>query len=144
MGVLTWMWDSTMLQIQDLVRKPSLSNMCWDSRLHILHSGGPAHIWLSHILPLEHLGNKPPTLAFLNGSRRKKEGRVGHHRDQASGGTRNSLLLITRTRTITNIKQEQAPGSCVLGQLTVGRRQRPLHFPSGPLPTEGLFRDSLT
>lgn len=75
--ILTWMWDSTMLQIQSSVRKPFLSNMCCDSGLWILHSG-EVHFtsgsttffqWSIWAISLPH----PLTYPFLNGSRRKRK-----------------------------------------------------------------------
>lgn len=72
--------------------------------------GGPSHIWLPHILPLEHLGKKPPTLGFLNGSRRKKKKQGGAPQRSGLRGTRNSLPSITGRRMTKSIKQAQAPG----------------------------------
>lgn len=77
-GILTWMWDSPMLQTQSSIRKPFISNLCWDSEEPSLR-GGPSHIWLPHILPGEHLGNKLPTPAHRRSSewfQKRREGRM--------------------------------------------------------------------
>lgn len=78
-GILTWMWDSPMLQTQSSIRKPFVSNLCCDSEEALL-GGGPSHIWLPHILPGEHLGNKLPTPAHRMVSEEKGRQDV-HHRD---------------------------------------------------------------
>ena len=110
--ILTWMWDSTMLQIQSSVRKPFLSNMCCGSGLWILHSGevhftsGSATFfqWSIWALSLPH----PHTYPFLNGSRRKGKGEWAPQR-LALGYTRHASTPIASVKT--DIEHETNSGS---------------------------------
>ena len=95
-GILTWMWDSLMLQTPSSIRKPFLSNLWCDSEEPSLR-GGPSHIWLPHILPVEHLGNKLPTPAHRRSSewfQKKREGRMST-REMNLGCTKPALMSVT-------------------------------------------------
>lgn len=124
--ILTWMWDSTMLQTQSSVRKPFLANMCRGSGLWILHSG-EVHFtsgsttffqWSIWALSLPH----PLTYPFLNGSRRKGKGGWAPQR-LALGYTRHASTPIASVKP--DIEHKTNSGSWSVsakGRTHIGRR----------------------
>lgn len=115
-GILTWMWASMMLRIQRALRKPFPSDLRCDSGYPSL-MGGPLHIWLCHILPVAHLGKKPPTPAHIPFSewfQKKREGKmstteIGPGRHQACMNVNHCRKHWFKKKK-THIKQNPAPG----------------------------------